>query len=121
LGIKRSANGDSLNLDYWLLDIGAKREERSEMPLPKEHRTAERRWRVVICVTYHIFVLLALFLLKWIGLISGFLIFAYLPVIARVVIGIFTNEERLNIRRIGFMELTHSIAFISLFVFFWEL
>ena len=91
-----------------------------KMRVSRHIKTGEHLQHVRHCVAYHSFLLIALLLLSWYGLISKILILAYLPIIVRALAGAFAREERLNIRRIGFNELGQSLVFIVLFVVFWN-
>ena len=84
-------------------------------------KTDERGKRIVHCILYHLFLCVSLLLLNLYDLIPKLLILAYVPMIVRACVGALAKEERLNIRKIGFTELAHTIAFIVLFVIFWKL
>ena len=91
-----------------------------KMKISRFTKPADYRNRVRQCFGYHTFVCLALFLLVWCESIPPLLSLAYLPILVRAFAGILSKEERLNVRRIGYTELMHTVLFLVLFGLWWE-
>jgi hypothetical protein len=83
-------------------------------------KVAQYRKRILHCIVYHVFLFAVLVLLAGYGLITPFLILAYMPLIIRAAVGLLAREKRLNVRRIGYTELAHAVLFVTLFVTLWD-
>jgi hypothetical protein len=90
------------------------------MKVSRFTKPGEYRIRVWHCIGYHLFVCLALSILVWREAIPLLLPLAYIPMLLRALAGILFHEERLNIRRIGYLELAGTVLFLLLFGLLWE-
>jgi hypothetical protein len=91
-----------------------------KMRVSQSIKVREHRKRVSHSVAYHTCLCVGLLLLTWFGRIPHLLFFAYVPITIRSITGLFAREEKLNIRRIGYTELAHTVLFVALFVVFWR-
>jgi hypothetical protein len=76
----------------------------------KEDDRRKTWWR---CALYHSFLLAGLVILALTGKLNLFAIVAFLPVLARTFWFMARPVKRLNLRRIGFVEVAYSIVFLT--------
>ncbi len=66
------------------------------------------------CISYHLFALSVVISIKWLYDYPVFLALAYLPITVKALWGTVNWERKVNPRKLGFIELFHSIVFTSL-------
>jgi hypothetical protein len=64
------------------------------------------------CVLYHTLLLAVVLLLTWKGLVPQWTLVAFLPIVLRAFWGIRRGAGRLNLKRVGYTEVGHTVYFI---------
>ena len=78
---------------------------------PRKEQESRSVWRR--CALYHVFLLAALLVLALMGSLGLLAVIAFAPVLARTFRHLFKPGERLNLRRIGVLEIIYSLIFLA--------
>lgn len=64
------------------------------------------------CAGYHLLVLAAVGGMVWLGWVTILVIIAFAPVVLRALRAMLSSEPRLNLKRIGWMEVVYTVVFV---------
>jgi hypothetical protein len=77
---------------------------------PRKEEARRESWRS--CALYHTFLVTALSILALTGSLNLFALAAFLPVIARSFWRLASPVRKINLRRVGWLEVVYSIVFL---------
>lgn len=72
------------------------------------------------CILYHSLLVLVVGVLIWLDRIPLWTFLAFLPITIRALAGTTSGKGRLNLKRIGYTEVLHTVFFIAVMVLVWR-
>lgn len=72
------------------------------------------------CALYHASLVFAILMLAWLRVLPPLAIAAFAPIVFRAFWGMISNDQSLNLKRIGLAEIGYTAFFIALFALGWR-